>query len=213
MIESQEDIFYYLTVLNENYQHPAMPAGAEKGILKGMYLLKAADTKLKGHKVQLLGSGAILREVIAGAELLQKDFGIGCDVWSVTSFTELARDAAAVDRWNLLNPTEKPRVAYVTEQLSTRGDAPVVASTDYMRMFAEQIRPFVPSKYRVLGTDGFGRSDYRRKLRSHFEVDRHFVALAALKSLADENKVPSTKVAEAIKKYGIDPNKPNPVRV
>ncbi|MFN3868250.1 MAG: transketolase-like TK C-terminal-containing protein, partial [Hyphomicrobiaceae bacterium] len=211
MVERQEDVFYYLTVLNENYEHPAMPEGAEDGIIKGMYLFKAADPAMKGHKVQLMGSGAILREVIAGAELLEKDFGIPCDIWSVTSFTELEREAAAVERWNLLHPEEPARVPYITQGLAARGDGPVVASTDYMRAFAEQVRRFVPAKYRVLGTDGFGRSDFRRKLRRHFEVDRHFVAVAALKSLAEENKVPSAKVSEAIRKYGIDPEKPNPV--
>ena len=211
MVGNQEDVFYYLTVMNENYEHPAMPAGAEEGIINGLYLLKSTGTKSKGHKVQLLGSGAILREVIAGADLLEKDFGIAADIWSVTSFTELARQAAATERWNMLNPLELPRAPYVTAKLAERGDGPVVAATDYMKLFAEQIRPHVPGKYKVLGTDGFGRSDYRRKLRHHFEVDRHFVAVAALKALADENKIPSTKVAEAIKKYGIDPNKPNPV--
>lgn len=210
MAGEQEDVFYYLTVLNENYEHPAMPEGAEPGIIKGMYLLKAADPKLKGHKVQLLGSGAILREVLAGAELLAKDHGIPAEVWSVTSFTELAREAQAVERWNLLNPTEAARVPYVTQCLASRGEAPVVASTDYMKLFADQIRAFVPGKYRVLGTDGFGRSDYRKRLRAHFEVDRYFVAVAALKALADENKLPSKKVADAIKAYNIDPSKPNP---
>jgi pyruvate dehydrogenase E1 component len=212
MVEAQEDVFYYLTLLNENYPHPAMPQGAEEGIIKGMYLLKAANPKAKGYRVQLLGSGAILREIIAGAELLEKDFGIAADIWSVTSFTELAREAAAAERWNMLHPLETPRVPYVTAALKARGDGPVVASTDYMKMLAEQVRPFVPARYRVLGTDGFGRSDFRRKLRSHFEVDRHFVAVAALTSLAEENKVPSIKVAEAIKKYGIDPEKPDPVK-
>jgi pyruvate dehydrogenase E1 component len=212
MLEKQEDVFYYITVLNENYEHPAMPAGSEEGIVKGMYLLRAADAKAKGHRVQLMGSGAILREIIAGADLLAQDFGIHADIWSVTSFTELAREANAVERWNLLNPLEPPRVSYVTQCLKSRGEAPVIASTDYMRMFAEQIRAHVPGSYRVLGTDGFGRSDFRRKLRMHFEVDRHFVALAALKSLAEQNKIPSTKVAEAIKKYGIDPAKPNPAK-
>jgi pyruvate dehydrogenase E1 component len=213
MLEKQEDVFYYLTVMNENYEHPAMPEGAEDGIVKGMYLLKAADPKAKGPRVQLMGSGAILREVIAGAALLEKDFGISADIWSVTSFTELAREAQDTERWNLLNPLEPARVPYVTQCIRSRGEAPVIASTDYMKLFADQIRAFMPNPYRVLGTDGFGRSDFRRKLRMHFEVDRHFVALSALKSLADQNKLPSTKVAEAIKKYGIDPNKPNPSRV
>ncbi len=212
MLEKQEDVYFYLTVLNENYEHPAMPEGAADGIVKGMYLLRGADPKAKGHRVQLMGSGAILREIIAGADLLAKDFGVQADIWSVTSFTELAREAQEVERWNLLNPLETPRVPYVTQCLRSRGEGPFISSTDYMRMFAEQIRPHVPGSYRVLGTDGFGRSDYRRKLRSHFEVDRHFVAVAALKSLADQNKLPSTKVAEAIKKYGIDPNKPNPAK-
>ncbi len=212
MVERQEDVFYYLTVLNENYEHPAMPAGVEDGIIKGMYLLKGA-AKTSGHKAQLMGSGAILREVLAGAELLEKDFGISSDVWSVTSFTELAREAQEVERWNLLHPMEAPRVPYVTRLLSEQHAGPVIASTDYMKAFAEQIRAFVPGTYRVLGTDGFGRSDFRRKLRFHFEVDRHFVAVAALKALADQNMVPSKKVAEALERYGIDPDKANPVTV
>jgi pyruvate dehydrogenase E1 component len=187
-----------------------MPEGAEEGIVKGLYLFKAADKKAKGNKVQLLGSGAILREVIAAAELLEKDFGISADIWSVTSFTELRREAQEIERWNMLHPEEPPRVAYVTRELAARGDGPIIASTDYMKLFADEIRPFVKGTYRVLGTDGFGRSDYRRKLRAHFEVDRHFVAVATLKALADENKIPSKKVAEAIAKYGIDPARPSP---
>ncbi|MCB1526880.1 MAG: pyruvate dehydrogenase (acetyl-transferring), homodimeric type [Hyphomicrobiaceae bacterium] len=210
MVEDQEDVFYYLTVMNENYPHPAMPEGVEEGIIKGMYLLRAAPDNAKGHKVQLMGSGTILREVIAAADLLEKDFGIPADVWSVTSYTELAREAASIERWNLLNPEEKPKVAYVTEQLASRGDGPVVSSTDYIRAFSEQIRPYVAAKYRTLGTDGFGRSDFRRRLRHHFEVDRHFVAISALKALAEENKIPSTKVSEALTKYGINPGKPDP---
>ena len=212
MLTDQEDVFYYLTLLNENYPHPAMPEGAEDGIIKGMHLIRKADAKAKGHRVQLMGCGAILREVIAGADLLQKDFGINADIWSVTSFTELKREAHDCERWNLLHPSEPERVPYVTAKLAERGDGPVIASTDYMKLFADQIRPFVPAKYRVLGTDGFGRSDYRKALRSFFEVDRHFVAIAALKALADENKIPSTKVADAIKAYGIDPEKSNPAR-
>jgi pyruvate dehydrogenase E1 component len=212
MLTDQEDVYFYLTLLNENYEHPAMPNGAEAGIVKGMYLFRAAPEGVPGHRVQLLGSGAILREVIAAAELLEKDWGIASDVWSVTSFTELAREAHDAERWNLLHPLETPRVPYVTQQLIARGDGPVIASTDYMKLYADQVRPFVPSRYSVLGTDGFGRSDYRRALRSFFEVDRHFVTIAALKALADENKIPSIKVAEAIKAYGIDPEKPNPAR-
>ena len=212
MVESQDDVFYYLTLLNENYPHPSMPEGAEDGIVKGIYLLKGVDIAVKGYRVQLLGCGAILREIIAGAELLEKDFGIHADIWSVTSFTELAREAQEVERWNLLHPLEKPRVPFVTAQLASRGEAPVIASTDYMKLFAEQIRPCAGRTYRVLGTDGFGRSDYRRKLRYHFEVDRHFVVASALKALADENKIPSTKVAEAIAKYGIDPEKRSPAK-
>ncbi|WP_414461666.1 pyruvate dehydrogenase (acetyl-transferring), homodimeric type [Hyphomicrobium sp. DY-1] len=210
MLQDQEDVFFYLTLLNENYEHPPMPEGAEAGIIKGMYLFREGAKNAKGHKVQLMGSGAILREVIAAADLLRDDWGVEADIWSVTSFTELAREAHDVERWNLLHPTETPRVPYVTQMVSGRGEGPVIASTDYIKMFAEQIRPSVPNKYSVLGTDGFGRSDYRRTLRYFFEVDRHFVTIAALKALADENKIPSINVAEAISKYGIDPEKPNP---
>ena len=212
MVENQEDVFYYITTLNENYKHPAMPDGAEAGIIKGIYQVKLADSSAK-QKVKLLGSGAILNEVIAGADLLEQDFGVSADIYSVTSFTELAREAEAVERWNLLHPEEPPRTPYVTEVLAKSGEAPVVASTDYMKLVSEQIRPHVRDRYHVLGTDGFGRSDYRRKLRAHFEVDRHFVAIAALKALAEENKLPSKTVSEAIKKYGIDPEKPDPARV
>jgi pyruvate dehydrogenase E1 component len=211
MYGEQEDIYYYITTLNENYAHPPMPAGAEAGIVKGMYLLKQSEAKT-GHKVRLLGSGAILREVIAGAELLERDFGVAAEIWSVTSFTELRREAMDIERWNLLHPEEPSRVAYVSQCL-VEGGGPVVASTDYMKLFADQIRPYVPGTYRVLGTDGFGRSDYRRKLRTFFEVDRHYVAAAALKALADENKIPSMKVTEAIKKYNIDTERPSPARV
>ena len=210
MVAEQEDVFYYLTTLNENYQHPAMPEGAADGIVKGMYLFRSAEGT--GPRVQLMGSGAILREVIAGADLLERDFGVKADIWSVTSFTELAREGQAVERWNLLHPEAEPQVSHVGEMLRGR-EGPVIASTDYIRLFAEQIRPHVPGRYRVLGTDGFGRSDYRRKLRHFFEVDRHWVAVAALDSLARDQKLPRAKVAEAIKHYGIDPEKADPTTV
>ena len=213
MIGEQEDVFYYITTLNENYHHPAMPEGAEDGIVKGIYRFKAADTSNGGHTVKLLGSGAILNEVIAGAKLLEDDFGVSADVYSVTSFTELAREAEDNSRWNMLHPEEPSRVPYVSEVLDAGCDGPVIASTDYMKLLSEQLRPYIKDHYHVLGTDGFGRSDYRRKLRTHFEVDRHYVAVAALKALAEENKIPSTTASEAIRKYGIDPDKPNPARV
>jgi len=212
MYEKQEDIFFYITLMNENYEHPAMPEGAEAGILKGMYLFREGPpTDEKALRVQLLGSGTILREVIAAADLLAADFGVAADIWSVPSFTELRREGLDAERWNLLHPTEKPRMSYVEACLADRR-GPVVAATDYMKAFADQIRPFVPGRYRVLGTDGFGRSDYRKKLRSFFEVDRHFVTVAALKSLSDQGAVPASIVAEALGRYGIHPEKPNPIQ-
>jgi len=209
MLAEQEDVFYYVTLMNENYPHPALPEGAEEGILRGMYLLREGEGS---PRVQLLGSGAILREVLAGADLLVEDFGVAADVWSVTSFTELRREGIEIDRWNLLHPIDEPRRSHVERSLDGR-DGPVVASTDYMRAFADQIRPFVNRRYRVLGTDGFGRSDYRVKLRRFFEVDRHYVAIAALKALADEGAVEAAKVQHAIERYGIDADKPAPSRV
>ncbi len=211
MVEEQEDVYYYMTLMNENYQHPEMPEGCEEGIRKGMYLLRKSK-KRKGQKVQLMGSGTILREVLAAADMLEEDFGVRADVWSVTSFTELSRDAMACERHNMLNPLEEPKVPYVTQLINERGDDPVIASTDYVRAFADQVRAYVPGKYKVLGTDGYGRSDFRKKLRDFFEVDRRYIAVAALKALADENKSDSKTVAEAIKKYDIDPNKANPMR-
>jgi pyruvate dehydrogenase E1 component len=211
MYKEQEDVYYYITVMNENYEHPAMPQAVEAGILKGMYLFQKGATG-KGPHVQLLGSGSILREVIAAAELLKKDWGVEANVWSCPSFTLLARDGHDVERWNLLHPDAKPRPSYVEECLrQTMG--PVIASTDYVRAFAEQIRPFVPRRYTVLGTDGFGRSDTREKLRHFFEVDRRWVTLAALKALADEGQLDRAKLAEAIRKYDVDPEKPNPLTV
>jgi pyruvate dehydrogenase E1 component len=214
MVQKQEDVFYYLTVMNENYEHPAMPQGAEQGILRGMYLLRESKAKAKS-RVQLLGSGTILREVEAAAELLEKDWGVAADVWSATSFTELRRDGLAAERWNLLHPEDKPRVPYVAQALAGRPAGPVVAASDYMKTFADQIRPFVPRErvYRVLGTDGFGRSDSRQKLRHFFEVNRSFVVLAALKALAEQGEGKAKSVAEAMSKYGIDPDKPDPTTV
>jgi pyruvate dehydrogenase E1 component len=174
-----------------------------------MYLVREGAGKKNAPRVQLLGCGTILREVIAAAELLQNDFGIAADVWSCPSFNELRRDGLAAERWNLLHPSQTPRKSYVEECLDGR-QGTVIASTDYMRAFAEQIRPYVPQRYVCLGTDGFGRSDYRVALRKFFEVNRHYVVVAALKSLADEGVVPKPKVAKAIAAYGIDPERPPP---
>jgi pyruvate dehydrogenase E1 component len=214
MVTEQEDVYYYITLMNENYEHPAMPAGAEEGILKGAYLLRESGAKAKA-RVQLMGSGTILREVEAAAALLEKDWGVAADVWSATSFTELRREGLAAERWNLLHPEDKPRVPYVTRVLAARPAGPVIAATDYIKSFADQIRPFVPRErvYRVLGTDGFGRSDSRAKLRHFFEVNRYFVTLAALKALAESGAGTAKAVAEAIRKYGIDPSKPDPTTV
>jgi pyruvate dehydrogenase E1 component len=212
MLGEQEDVYYYITLLNENYKHPQIPDGAVEGILRGMYLLRDGGSGSE-PRVQLFGSGAILREVIAGAELLEKDWGVRSDVWSVTSFNLLQRDGVDIHRWNMLHPNAPPRKSYVEQSLEGR-TGPGVAATDYVRTFAEQIRPFVGKRfYTTLGTDGFGRSDYRRMLRSFFEVDRRYVALAALKSLADEGNVPRENLTKALAKYEIDPEKPNPVTV
>ena len=210
MVAEQEDVYYYLTVMNENYPHPAMPEGSQAGILKGMYLFRDGGKAKKGApRVQLLGSGTIFREVIAAADLLRDDWGVEADLWSCPSFTELARDCRDVHRWNLLHPTEPPRASHVEACLGgTSG--PVIAATDYMRMYADKIRACVPRRYVVLGTDGFGRSDTREKLRHFFEVDRHCVTVAALKALADDGALPAKTVADAITKYGIDPAKPAP---
>jgi pyruvate dehydrogenase E1 component len=210
MFREQENVFYYITVMNENYEHPPMPAGVREGILRGMYRLRAGAEG--DPRVQLLGSGTILREVLAAADLLQRDFGVAADVWSVTSFNELRRDGVDAVRWNLLHPEAPPRRSYV-EQCLAGTAGPVVAATDYMRTVADQIRPCVDRRYLVLGTDGFGRSDTRANLRRFFEVDRHYVAVAALKALADDGTLPAGRVTEAMRKYGVDPEKPNPVTV
>ena len=207
MYVDQEDVYYYITLMNENYAHPEMPAGAEEGILKGMYLLRAAEPA--EVKVQLMGSGTILREVIAAADLLRNDFGVAADIWSATSFNLLRRDGMEAERWNMLHPTEPARLPYVTQKLQDH-DGPVIAATDYIRNYAEQIRAYVPSRYTVLGTDGFGRSDSRENLRKFFEVDRHHVVVAALSALAQEGKIDRARVAEAISRYGVDSGRPAP---
>ncbi|HJS84006.1 MAG TPA: pyruvate dehydrogenase (acetyl-transferring), homodimeric type [Acetobacteraceae bacterium] len=210
MVEEQEDVFYYITLMNENYEHPALPDGAQDGIIKGMYLLRPAAAGTGGKRVQLLGSGTILREVMAAADLLT-EYGVGADVWSCPSFTELRREGLEVERWNMLHPDQPQRQSYV-EQCLTGREGPVIAATDYMKAFADGIRPFVPRRYKVLGTDGFGRSDYRRKLRAFFEVDRHYVTVAALHALAQEGKVEAKRAADAIRKFDIHPDKPSPAR-
>jgi pyruvate dehydrogenase E1 component len=214
MHQEQEDVFYYITVMNENYAHPELPKGAEEGIVRGMYPLPAPKSKLKkAPKVQLLGSGTILLEVIAAQALLEQDFGIVADVWSCTSFNELRRDGISTARWNMLHPDEDRKLSYVEECLGNT-EGPVIAATDYMRIFADQIRPYILNKnYVVLGTDGFGRSDTREKLRDFFEVDRRYVVIAALSALVDEGVIPKGTVGEAIKKYGINPDKPEPTTV
>ena len=210
MLQEQENVFYYVTTLNENYHHPAMPEGSAEGILKGMYLFRQGEGD--GPRVQLMGCGSILREVIAAADRLREDWGVVADIWATPGINGLTREGQDTARWNLLHPTEPPRQSYVETCLADH-PGPVVAATDYMKLYAEQLRPFIPRHYLVLGTDGYGRSDTRAKLRQHFEVDQYYVTVTALKALADEGQVPVAKVAEAIAKYAINPEKPNPLTV
>jgi pyruvate dehydrogenase E1 component len=208
MIGEQENIFYYITCMNENYVQPPMPAGVEDGILKGMYLLQVGG---QGQiRVQLMGSGTILREVLAAAKLLNDDFGIPSDIWSVTSFNELRRDALATERWNQLHPEDEPRKSYLENCLAGR-KGPYVAATDYMKIVPDQVQRWIPGSYITLGTDGYGRSDDRDALRQFFEVDERYIAVTALKALADDGVLDQKTVSEAIRKYGIDPDKPDPV--
>jgi pyruvate dehydrogenase E1 component len=210
MYAERESVFYYITCMNENYVQPALPPGAETGILKGMYLLKRGG---KGKvRANLLGSGTILREVIAAADMLEKDFRVPADVWSVTSFSELRRDGLDADRWNMRHPGDKPRQPFVQRMLGSQA-GPFVAATDYMRIVPDQVRPWIPGRYAVLGTDGFGRSDSRAALRDHFEVDRRHIVLAALKALADDGAVDLATVRQAIETLHIDTDRPNPVTV
>jgi len=209
MYEEQQNVFYYVTVMNENYIQPAMPEGIEEGIINGMYLFRAGSRKKK--RIQLLGSGTILREVIAAAAMLEDEWNIAADIWSVTSFNELRRDAIDVERWNMLHPTDKPRTSFVQDSLAD-AKGPALAATDYMRTNAEQIRPYLGDRhFATLGTDGYGRSDTRDQLRKHFEVNRYYVVVAALKALADTGEIDAKVVAQAIKAYKIDPEKPNPI--
>jgi pyruvate dehydrogenase E1 component len=208
MIGEQENVFYYITCMNENYVHPPMPSGVEDGILKGMYLLQVGG---KGQvRAQLMGSGTILREVIAAAELLQEDFNVPSDIWSITSFNELRRDALSTERWNQLHPEDDPRTSYLQQCLDGR-KGPFIAATDYMKIVPDQLQRWMPGQYVTLGTDGFGRSDGREALRQHFEVDKRYIAVTALKALADDGVLDQKTVSEAIKKYAIDPEKPDPV--
>ena len=208
MIQNQEDIYYYITLMNENYQHPDMPKNIEKNIVQGIYQFSVS--KFKGPTVQLMGSGVILREVIEAAKLLETEWGISADIYSVTSFTELRREALDIERWNMLNPDKKDRISIIQETISDQ-ESPIIASTDYMKSYAEQISNFLPNKFISLGTDGFGRSDSREALRNFFEVDRYFIIIASLKALVDSKKINKDLLSKAIKKYKIDGNKANPV--
>lgn len=209
MYKEKESVFYYLTVMNENYAHEDMPEGVEDGIIKGMYKLKSHEKKANKKQVQLLGSGVILREVEAAAEILFNDYGVNSDIWSVTSFNELRREGLDASRWNMLHPESEPRQSYVESCLADKG--PVIASTDHVKLFADQIRPFMKGTYNVLGTDGFGRSDTRAKLRHFFEINRYWVVVSALSALAKDGVIDASVVSEAIAKFGLDPEKPNPV--
>jgi len=212
MISDQENIFYYITCMNENYTHPSIPKNCEKGILKGMYLLKKSVKQVNGSKPQLMGSGTILREVEKAARLLEKDFKIHCDVWSVTSFSELRRESLEIDRWNELNPEKKRKSSYL-EKLLSKQEGPFIAATDYMKMVPDQIQKWVPGIYKTLGTDGYGRSDGRAALREHFEVDARFIMLSTLNALAEKGDIEKRDVVKAIKKYKIDPKKISPERL
>lgn len=208
MYAVQEDIFYYITCMNENYVHPAMPKGVEQGILKGMYLLQIGG---RGKvRVNLMGSGTILREVIKAAEILERDYGVPADVFSVPSFSELRREALEVERTALLNSDKPAQQSYVRQCLGDR-TGPFIAATDYMKIIPDQIRQWVPGRFIVLGTDGYGRSDNRAQLRHHFEVDAAHIVLASLKALADEGKLDMATVKACMKKFNLDPDKPSPV--
>lgn len=210
MYQEQENVFYYLTVMNENYHHPEMPKGVEEGILKGLYQFKKS-TKDNGKTptVQLIGSGTILNEVIKAAEILESEFGVAANIWSATSLTELRREGLEIERWNTLHPNNKARISYVEQCLQDQ-NGPVIAATDYMKIHADSIRAFVPSRYVVLGTDGFGRSDDREQLRNHFEINHQYILVTALSSLYEDGSIDADVVTKAIKQFNIDTNKPTP---
>jgi pyruvate dehydrogenase E1 component len=212
MVERQDNVYYYITLLNESYPMPGLIAGTEEQIIQGMYLLQDSQSEAGQPQVNLLGSGTILRESIAAKGLLESEWGVAAKVWSCPSFNELAREGQDVERHNLLHPLDEPRLPFVTRQLADHA-GPVVCSTDYIKAFGEQIRAYLPRgrSYKVLGTDGYGRSDFRSKLREHFEINRHYIVVAALKSLADEGMLPAARVAEAIAKYALDVDKINPL--
>ena len=209
MYEDKENCFYYVTLMNENYTHPDMPIGCEEGIIKGIYQLAEAQSKAK-LKVQLLGGGTILREVEAAAEILLNEYKVDADIWSLTSVNELRRNGLTCEHWNLLNPAEPQKVPYVAEVMDGH-EGPVICATDYMKSYGEQIRPYIKARYTVLGTDGYGRSDTRAQLRHHFEVDRKFVVIAALKALADDGEIKHDVVTKAMKKFGISADKRDPM--
>ena len=208
MVEENKDVIYYLTVENENYIQPSKPDGVSDGVVRGLYKMRSTDQP----KIRLLGSGPLMGEVLAAAELLKKDWSIEPGVWNVTSFSELRREAEAVERWNLTHPDETPRVSYVEELLS-KNTVPTVAVSDYIKLVSDQIRPYVPGPYYCLGTDGFGRSDTREGLRRFFEVDRYYVVLTAVKALVHAGELEAGMVDAVLEKYGLDPEKPNPVTV
>ena len=210
MIKNQEDIFFYITIMNENYRHPDMPKNIEKNIIQGIY--KFSSSKLEGPKIQLMGSGVILREVIEASKILESEWKVSADIYSVTSFTELRREALDIERWNILNPDKKQKISIIQETISDK-ESPIVSATDYMKSYAEQIANFIPNKFISLGTDGYGRSDSREALRSFFEVDRYFIVITSLKTLVDSKKINKDILTKAIKKYKINSNKPNPVSI
>jgi pyruvate dehydrogenase E1 component len=210
MVKNQEDIYYYITVMNENYTHPDMPKGVQQGIIDGIYLF--SEPTKKDASVHLMGSGVILREVIEAANILESEYNIGANVYSVTSFNELRKNALDVERWNRLNPDKDKKVSHVEAAIQDK-ESPIIASTDYMKSFPEQIARFLPNQFVALGTDGYGRSDSREALRSFFEVDRFYIVITALTELVNTKKMDSSVLTKAIKKYKLDNNKPNPMSI